>query len=92
MHHFQEIGSEVLKFRKFSQDMAELTASNSRRLNKAAKKTAVELEQRLSRLAKLENSLKQLDKKREADEAKNLPAVENKKLAKKFNFVNLRKK
>ena len=72
--------------------MPDLSMRDARRLNKEATKTTVELEQRLTRLEKLQNALKQLDKNREALEKEKLPEVENKKLAKKFNFVNLRKK
>ena len=65
---------------------------NPHKANQERKKTMRELDQRINRLAKMEKALKMLETAAEEREEENKPEVTNGKLAKKYNFVQLRKK
>ena len=79
------------RFTRF-QYMASIT-ENTARADNERKKTQRELTQRMDRLSRLERALKVLDsadaKRKDGKEAVD---VANKKMAKKYNFVSLRKK
>merc|ERR1739838_132313 len=74
------------------ENMASIT-ENTARTDNERKKTQRELTQRMDRLSRLERALKVLDsadaKRKDGKEAVD---VANKKMAKKYNFVSLRKK
>ena len=72
--------------------MMKESSVNMKRANHERRKTMRELEQRLARLQKLQNALRVLEQARDEKEEDKLPKIENQKLAKKYNFVQLRKK
>ena len=74
------------------QSMSSIT-ENTARADHERRKTQRELSQRMERLTRLQNALKVLDKAAEVKvDEKNAVEVTNKNLAKKYNFVQLRKK
>ena len=80
-----------IKIMKNIKNMAEVDV-NPHKANQERKKTMRELDQRINRLAKMEKALKMLETAVEEREEENKPEVTNGKLAKKYNFVQLRKK
>ena len=72
--------------------MASIT-ENTARADNERKKTQRELTQRMDRLSRLERALKVLDSAdAKRKDGKKAVDVANKKMAKKYNFVSLRKK
>ena len=63
-----------------------------KRANHERRKTMRELDQRLNRLKTLQNALRSLEVTKEEEEEAAKPKIENQRLAKKYNFVQLRKK
>ena len=72
--------------------MPEVDSATRKRVQYERSRTTRELEQRLARLAKLEKALSTLRKNAEKTDAANKPEIANKRLASKYNFVQLRKK